>query len=378
MASTLQVENLLSSTAQSVQDQNGNASSLTVSTDKVGIGTAVPISTLHVVSAVDAPPPRLQSSPGGTGSFAAGWDFYLGDTGKGYVGVPNESVGFGAGELLLFGGPETRTSLWAGSNRSVTLDTFGNVGIGLEAPISRLHIFAAGNAPRLESPPGGANFACGWDFYSGGVGKGYVGVPDAGAGFGAGEMLLYGGPGTRTSLWAGSNRGITLDTNGNVGIGTSNPTEKLEVNGNIVTNGDIRLTNADCAEDFDISDTEQMDPGTVVVLGEEGVLHPSQQAYDKRVAGVISGAGNYKPGIVLDRQEPSDTRKPIALLGKAYCKADAGHGAIEIGDLLTTSPTPGCAMKAADPIKAFGTVIGKALRPLGKGQGLIPILVALQ
>jgi hypothetical protein len=36
------------------------------------------------------------------------------------------------------------------------------------------------------------------------------------------------------------------------------------------------------------------------------------------------------------------------------------------------------AMKAEDPQKAFGAVIGEALRPLGNGQGLIPILIALQ
>ena len=49
-----------------------------------------------------------------------------------------------------------------------------------------------------------------------------------------------------------------------------------------------------------------------------------------------------------------------------------------MGDLLTTSPTLGFAMKAMDPLNAFGTVIGKALQPLPSGQGLIPILVALQ
>jgi len=51
---------------------------------------------------------------------------------------------------------------------------------------------------------------------------------------------------------------------------------------------------------------------------------------------------------------------------------------IEVGDLLTTSPTPGYAMKATDPLKAFGAIIGKALCPLKEGQGLIPILIALQ
>jgi hypothetical protein len=121
------------------------------------------------------------------------------------------------------------------------------------------------------------------------------------------------------------------------------------VSGELGVGKDIILPNADCAEDFDIA-----------------------------VAGVISGAGDYKPGIVLDKQHSQPNRKPIALLGKIYCKVDASHAPIEVGDLLTTSPTPGHAMKATDPLEAFGAVIGKALGPLKEGQGLIPILVALQ
>jgi hypothetical protein len=148
--------------------------------------------------------------------------------------------------------------------------------------------------------------------------------------------------------------------------------------GDVEVTGDIRLTNADCAEDFNVSEEALVEPGTVMVLGEEEILLPSHQAYDKRVAGVISGAGNYKPGIVLDKQESQQRRLPVALLGKVFCKVDAQYSAIEVGDLLTTSSTPGHAMKADDPLKAFGTVIGKALRPLKEGQGLIPILIALQ
>jgi hypothetical protein len=71
-------------------------------------------------------------------------------------------------------------------------------------------------------------------------------------------------------------------------------------------------------------------------------------------------------------------RMPVALMGKVYCKVDARHSPIEVGDLLTTSSTPGHAMKANDAHKAFGAVLGKALRPLEQGQGIIPILVALQ
>lgn len=65
-------------------------------------------------------------------------------------------------------------------------------------------------------------------------------------------------------------------------------------------------------------------------------------------------------------------------MGKVYCKVDARYAPVEVGDLLTTSPTAGHAMKADDPFKAFGAVIGKALRPLAAGQEMIPILIALQ
>jgi hypothetical protein len=152
----------------------------------------------------------------------------------------------------------------------------------------------------------------------------------------------------------------------------------LDVLRDINVAGDISLKGGDCAEEFDVVETEIVESGTVMVLGEDGELRPSYKAYDKRVAGVISGAGDYKPGIVLDKQPSQRKRQPIALLGKAYCKVDAEYAPIEIGDLLTTSPTQGHAMKATDPLKAFGTVIGKALRPVREAQNLIPILIALQ
>jgi hypothetical protein len=150
------------------------------------------------------------------------------------------------------------------------------------------------------------------------------------------------------------------------------------VQGNVTVTGDVILTGADCAEEFDVVQAEETDPGTVMVLNQGGTLQPCQQAYDKKVAGVISGADRYKPGLILDRQQSRDNRLPVALVGKVYCKVDAQYGPIEVGDLLTTSHTPGHAMKANDPLKAFGSVIGKALHPLEVGQGMIPILIALQ
>jgi hypothetical protein len=138
------------------------------------------------------------------------------------------------------------------------------------------------------------------------------------------------------------------------------------------------LKGADFAEDFQVEASESVEPGTVMVLDENGVLRPCDKSYDRKVAGIISGAGDYMPGLILDRQESSGGRLPLALVGKVYCKVDASYGPIEVGDLLTTSPTAGHAMKASDPLRAFGAVIGKALRPLASGQSMVPILVALQ
>jgi hypothetical protein len=148
--------------------------------------------------------------------------------------------------------------------------------------------------------------------------------------------------------------------------------------GNIVVTGDITLANADCAEDFSVSPGALIEPGTVMVFSDTGDLRAGDIPYDKRVAGVISGAGHFKPGITLDRQSTMQNRVTVALLGKVYCKVDAGFGHISVGDLLTTSSTLGHAMRAADPAKSFGTVIGKAMSALAAGTGLIPILVALQ
>jgi hypothetical protein len=148
--------------------------------------------------------------------------------------------------------------------------------------------------------------------------------------------------------------------------------------GDVEVTGDIRLTNGqDLAEDFDIG-AESSEPGFVMVFDGAGKLHPCAEAYDKKVAGVVAGAGGFKPSIILGRRSEGETKQPIALVGRVECRVDAAYGAIGVGDLLTTSPTPGHAMKATNALQAFGAVIGKALRALDSGRDSIPILVALQ
>ena len=160
--------------------------------------------------------------------------------------------------------------------------------------------------------------------------------------------------------------------------GTLNVAGNVEVTGTLDVKGDITMPAADFAEDFPVDASGGIEPGNVMVLDQNGVLRLSDKSYDRKVVGVISGAGDYRPGIILDRHKPSLGQLPLALVGKVYCKVDAIYGRIEVGDLLTTSPTAGHAMKADNPVMAFGAVIGKALRSLKSGCGLIPILISLQ
>ena len=214
----------------------------------------------------------------------------------------------------------------------------------------------------------------------GGFEKGY-GVIGRCTGDGYG---VYGSGATGPGVFGTSDHGLAGKFKGDVEVTGKLDVKKgvfdgdVEVTGNLNVAKDILLTGADCAEDFDSSEGESIEAGTVVVIDQSGGLQPSQDPYDKKVAGVVSGAGDFRPGLVLDRQESRVGRIPVALVGKVECKVDADHSPIEVGDLLTTSPTSGHAMKADEPLKAFGAVIGKALRPLDSGRRLIPILIALQ
>jgi hypothetical protein len=137
---------------------------------------------------------------------------------------------------------------------------------------------------------------------------------------------------------------------------------------------------ADFAEPFSISDSDQIPKGALVVIDEQnpGQLKLSDRPYDNCVAGVVSGAGGLNPGLTLSQKPVTDGGVNVALSGRVYALADASNGAIKPGDMLTTSSTPGHAMKATDRERSYGTVIGKAMTSLDEGKGLVLVLVSLQ
>ena len=136
---------------------------------------------------------------------------------------------------------------------------------------------------------------------------------------------------------------------------------------------------ADLSEGFEV--TSDIEPGHVVVIDADnpGKLTQATGAYDKKVAGVVSGAGGIKTGMVMGQQGSIASGKhPIALTGRVYVWCDAANGAIEPGDLLTTSDVAGHAMKAVDHERSQGATIGKAMTGLKEGRGLVLVLVNLQ
>jgi hypothetical protein len=135
---------------------------------------------------------------------------------------------------------------------------------------------------------------------------------------------------------------------------------------------------ADLAERFE--SREDAEPGTVMAIDPEaaGAMRISDEAYSRRVAGVVSGAKDLQAGVVLSEDGETHGTVPIALTGRVWVKCDAAGGAIRPGDLLTSASRPGHAMLASDPARSTGAILGKAMTSLEQGTGLVLVLVSLQ
>jgi len=174
--------------------------------------------------------------------------------------------------------------------------------------------------------------------------------------------------------------------NGVFKIKSSGGTDVVSVDeSGYTTVGVLKITGgADLCEQFDIRSIKGEllpSPGMVVSIDPRspGDLVISQEPYDRRVAGIISGAGGVKPGMLMGQEgSKANGVNPVALTGRVYCWADASNGPIESGDLLTTSDVPGHAMKVTDYGKALGAILGKAMSSLEEGKGLVLVLVTLQ
>jgi hypothetical protein len=178
--------------------------------------------------------------------------------------------------------------------------------------------------------------------------------------------------------------GVMTSASNRIGIGTASPTQALDVNGWVraqvldVTGG------SDVAEPYHVAPAGPISPlpGMVVSIDPKSVgrMRVASRAYDRTVGGIISGAKGIRPGLLLRQAGTvADGALPITSMGRVWVRCDAGaNGAIRPGDLLTTSNTPGHAMRVTSARRANGAILGKAMSSLKKGRGMVLVLVSLK
>jgi hypothetical protein len=190
-----------------------------------------------------------------------------------------------------------------------------------------------------------------------------------------------------------------------VGIGTSTPSDALDINNTIGTNilvgqqngankfrvdatgkgyfdGGTATSGADFAESVAVrGNRSAYEPGDLLVIDPSGErrLALAETPYSTLVAGIYST----KPGVLatphtMDDPRPNTSEVPLAVVGIVPCKVTAENGSIAVGDLLVTSSRAGYAMKGTERSRMLGAVVGKALEPLPQGTGVIQVLVTLQ
>ena len=140
------------------------------------------------------------------------------------------------------------------------------------------------------------------------------------------------------------------------------------------------LGGSDLSEYFDVKSASSVKPGMLVsIAGEDGTLAITSEKRDKKVVGIVSGANGIETGLMMgQRGSIADGDTPIALTGRTYVYATTENGPIEAGDFLTSSSTPGYAMKVKRHRKSKGAIVGKAMTSLKEANGFVLVLVNLQ
>lgn len=290
-------------------------------------------------------------------------------------------------------------------NMTMTLNTAGGVGIGTDSPQARLHLYDPTDSVTQRIETGGGDNKWAQLRFKNGNGEWLIGTS---RGFNQDQFYIN-RLGSLANLF-------TIDASGlgarfaTADLALGHPSRRGTPGRALVDNTTILHLNfasdwattqiggattyiegaasvktltirggADVAEPFEMKE-EELEKGSVVVIDDEhpGRLKRSAEAYDTRVAGIVSGANGINPGIALHQEGVMEGGQNVALSGRVYVQADAAFGAIKPGDLLTTSDTPGHAMKVTEHGKAQGAILGKAMSRLKAGKGMVLVLVTLQ
>jgi len=351
---------------------------LTVDALNVGIGTTVPTTKLDVIGTVKMNGFKLPAAPTDgyvLTSDASGNGTWQAPTGGGGFTLPYE----GTLDSASAGIKVTNNGVGAGLH-----GIGGNKGVEGDGTYNGVTGFSAtGNGVS-----GNSNSGIGVKAQSSGTGTDHPGLHASNIN-NAGISIFS------TSHSTDANTVIVNTSTGDLIKGFSGPTGgdmvfRVENDGKTSVSV-LQITGgADLSEQFNVQSAgchgrvgreAEPEPGMVVCIDPEnpGKLIVSAKAYDRTVAGIISGAGGVQPGMTMGQRDTvADGQHPVALTGRVYVWADASNGAIEPGDLLTTSDVPGHAMKVTDYERSRGATLGKAMTRLADGSGLVLMLVQPQ
>jgi hypothetical protein len=255
---------------------------------------------------------------------------------NGSINISNATAKIYTPELCLAGNCQTAWPSGGGGGWTdggaivYTTTTADNVGIGTTTPAAKLTIGNNVGSTYLNTYPEYQTI-----IYDGGVA-----ALSYGWGINANTMVFNSGAGAYRFDRGGAATTLTMDTAGNVRIGSGTPTQatlagELYVTGDIEADGTIYGPGVDVAERFTTSDTFL--PGELAVLDLHGGVRKSSEPYSTIVAGVVTT----KPALVLGSDNEGVA---LALKGQVPVRVNDENGPVKAGDYLVTSSTPGVAM----------------------------------
>jgi hypothetical protein len=369
---------------------------------RVGIGTVTPSSSLQV-SGTNDDTAQTGVNLGMSGNYAS---MELGGSDGGFIDFSEGDNSVDHAGRILYAHSINAMQFVTSATEQMRIDSSGNVGIGTDSPSQKLDV--VGNieinntTPRLfivESDQAADEKI--WDIVVSGSTIEFKTQNDNLDSSDNYMAVTRSGVTVQTvSFYTNNdNERMRIDVNGNVGIGTTAPTEKLVVAGNanitgILYKGISEYSNPDIAETMKPYGGVNFESGSVVCVSEkdpegfDNYVEICRGKYNSSVVGIVSVNATMIIG--------SKGEMPVALMGRVFVKVTNESGPISKGDLLTTSSAPGNAMKfnliefetgesdyqrvwkMNENEKRRNSILGKALESIDQDEGKILALVTLQ